>query len=107
MTLTIQQRIIKMIDIQKGMTKSRFCDKNEISKGTFFSMLKKQTNPSLDTIVKILKGNPEICPDWLILGKGGMYKNEKELLLEGIIEEKQIEINYLNKKIKILEGKKR
>lgn len=71
-----KERILQFIDY-KGISKNKFYQETGISNGT----LDKSSGLSLETVEKFYDVYPEINPEWLITGRGGMLKNEKNLSL--------------------------
>ena len=60
------------------MTPARFADTLQIGRPVISHILNGRNNPSLDVISRILAEMPHINAEWLISGKGQMYKNESE-----------------------------
>lgn len=58
------------------MNPARFADSLDIGRAVISHILNGRNNPSLDVITRILKHMPNIDPEWLLTGKGSMYKNE-------------------------------
>lgn len=71
-----KERILQFIDY-KGISKNKFYQETGISNGT----LDKSSGLSLETVEKFYDVYPEINPEWLITGRGGMLKSEKSLSL--------------------------
>jgi len=67
---------------EENMTPARFADALEIGRAVISHILNGRNNPSLDIVTRILGKMPEINPEWLLTGKGTMYKNEKVLQVE-------------------------
>jgi len=53
----------------------RFAELVGVQRSSVSHILSGRNNPSLDFIQKILLKMPHISTDWLITGKGSMYKN--------------------------------
>lgn len=108
MDAEIHDRITKLIDIQYNGSKLLFCKKNEIKEGTFYSMFKKQTNPSFDMIQAILSHHRELNPYWLILGEGDMHNppNDELPVLRKKVEDLQKEMDYLKEINELLKLKR-
>lgn len=68
---TISDRIRIVIDFY-NLNNSSFARKIEIRQSTISSMFEKGTNPSIDTLLKIINTFTEINPMWLLLGTGEM-----------------------------------
>lgn len=70
----IKERILYFIEI-KGLTKLDFCEKVGIS---YANMKGKSLESEIggSQIAEILSTFDEISPDWLILGKGDLFRNK-------------------------------
>lgn len=66
------QTLIKALNY----TAAQFADEIGVQKSGISHILSGRNNPSLDFVQKILVHFPEINPEWLIMGKGAMMKNE-------------------------------
>ncbi len=67
-------RIQKIMD-EKQLSISAFADEIGVKRPTMTHTMTGRNNPSLDIISKILERYNEINADWLLFGKGSMYKN--------------------------------
>lgn len=67
---------IRIIYKSFNITLKTFSDRLDMSEGTLKSMFTRGTNPSFDILHKIANAYSEISMDWLITGKGEMYKTE-------------------------------
>ena len=59
-----------------GMTARQFATEIHVQPGTISNMMAGRNNPSLDVMRKILQRYPTLNPEWLILGKGDMWRTE-------------------------------
>ena len=66
-------RIQKFIDAE-GLTAARFADSIGVQRSNVSHILSGRNKPGFDFIEKMLRKYPELNADWLILGKGYMYK---------------------------------
>lgn len=66
---------IRLIMEAEDMTPARFADTLQIGRPVISHILNGRNNPSLDVITRILSEMPYINADWLISGKGTMYKD--------------------------------
>lgn len=67
---------IRIIYKSFNITLKTFSDTLDMSEGTLKSMFTRGTNPSFDILHKIANAYSEISMDWLITGRGEMYKTE-------------------------------
>ena len=67
----IKKNILQFLDY-KGITKYKFYQITGITRG----VLDQNNGMSEENIARILVHFDEISPDWLILGKGNMLRNE-------------------------------
>ena len=66
---------IHLILKTKNISASKFADEIGVQRSGISHILSGRNNPSLDFIQKILKRFPDISSEWIISGKGSMYKN--------------------------------
>ncbi len=69
----MKERLLKFIN-SIGLSSSRFAEEIGIQPSGVSHILSGRNNPSYDFIVKILSKFPDLNPDWLILGKGEMFR---------------------------------
>lgn len=60
----------------EDMNPARFADSLNIGRAVISHILNGRNNPSLDVITRILTEMPNISAEWLISGKGSMYKDK-------------------------------
>lgn len=109
MSTDIHERILQIIDNEYNGVKTDFAKKNDLKKGTVFSMFKKGTNPSFELIASVLNNHREINPYWLILGEGQIadtMPTEKVQNCQQKLLEAKKEIEYLKKINNLLENQK-
>jgi transcriptional regulator with XRE-family HTH domain len=70
----MKDRLLKIIK-NYNLTSSRFADELGVQRSGISHILSGRNQPSYDFIVKLLKRYPEIDPDWLLVGKGRMYRS--------------------------------
>lgn len=70
----MQDRILKILTGNQ-LSATRFADIIGVQKSSISHILSGRNKPSFDFIEKILIKFPDISPEWLILGKGNMYRN--------------------------------
>jgi transcriptional regulator with XRE-family HTH domain len=61
-----------------GMTASRFADEIGVQRSGISHILSGRNQPGYDFMVKTLHKFPEINIEWLLTGKGKMFKTEQE-----------------------------
>ena len=67
------QRILQ----EKQLTSAKLADLIEVQRSSISHILSGRNKPSMDFMEKILTCFPEISGDWLITGKGHMYKDQR------------------------------
>jgi len=70
----MKERIRQIMEAE-SMTPARFADHLDIGRAVISHILNGRNNPSLDVIMRILAKMPKINSDWLLTGKGNMYKD--------------------------------
>ena len=68
---------IKQVMENENLTSAQFADKLQINRAVISHILNGRNNPSLDVVTKILSEMDYISSDWLLSGKGEMYKTEE------------------------------
>ncbi len=71
----MRERIQKLIEAE-GLTSSKFADMIGIQRSSVSHFLNGRNNPSLEVILKILTAFSKLNSDWLLFGKGSMFKEE-------------------------------
>lgn len=72
---SVIERIRKIIKTEK-LSVEAFSKETGVSKYTLDSMFKKGTNPSFENLNKIISRYDQYSIDWLLTGKGEMFKRE-------------------------------
>lgn len=67
---------IQLILKTKNISASKFADEIGVQRSSISHIISGRNNPSLDFIQKIIKRFPDINSDWMIFGKGTMYKEQ-------------------------------
>ena len=65
---------IKLIMDRENLTPARFADRLQINRAVISHILTGRNNPSLDVVTRILSEMDYINPEWLLNGKGTIYK---------------------------------
>lgn len=71
----IKERVVQVIEI-KGIAKEKFFEKIGVTSANFRGNAKK-TPLNSTTIENILSEIPELNPEWLLTGKGSIFKENK------------------------------
>lgn len=115
----MNRRLQQFLEVET-LSPSKLADMLGLQRSGISHILAGRNKPSYDFILKFLKAFPKINPDWLIQGKGKMYrsdeieKNEKSIATEEYqnqlsidFEEnlEQEEIFEENKEVKFVEKK--
>lgn len=61
----------------ESLSPSQFADEISIQRSAVSHLISGRNLPSYDVLVKILERFPDVNPEWLLLGKGEMYKNQR------------------------------
>ncbi len=75
----MKNRIRKLIE-SEGLTSTKFAEIIGTQRSAISHFLSGRNNPGYEVIVSILKKFDKINSDWLLLGKGEMYKKEQTRL---------------------------
>ena len=70
----MKERIIKIMECER-MGQAQFASAIGIQRAAMSHIISGRNNPSLDVMTKILHRYPQINPDWLLLGKGEMLRD--------------------------------
>ena len=70
----MKERIIKIMECER-MGQAQFASAIGIQPAAMSHIISGRNNPSLDVMTKILHRYPQINPDWLLLGKGEMLRD--------------------------------
>jgi transcriptional regulator with XRE-family HTH domain len=72
----MKDRIAKFLKAE-NISSSKFADEIGVQRSSISHIIAGRNNPSLELIQKMLNRFDKINPDWLILGKGEMYRPGK------------------------------
>jgi DNA-binding XRE family transcriptional regulator len=73
----MKDRILAIIQ-EEEMTNAKFAQEIGVQSSSISHITSGRNNPSIDLIVKILNRFPGISAEWLLQGKGKMYKYEND-----------------------------
>ncbi len=82
--MDIKDRIVQIIR-EKGLTSQQFAEIINVQSSTISHIISERNKPSLNIVANIMDNLPEINPDWLISGNGGMYRGITESSLDNDI----------------------
>lgn len=77
----MRERLEKFIRTE-GLTPSRFAEIMGVQPSSISHILGGRNKPSFDFIEKMLLRFPKVNPDWLLLGKGPIYRSTENSLPE-------------------------
>jgi len=83
----MKDRIKKVIDHEQ-LTSSKFADIINVQRSSISHILSGRNNPSLEVVQKILTSFSTLNSEWLLFGRGAMYKKDENLHSD-IIENKE------------------
>ncbi len=69
----MKDRIQKILS-KEGIAPTRFAEIIGVQRSSISHILSGRNKPSFDVIQRMLEKFPKINPDWLLLGKGDMYR---------------------------------
>jgi Helix-turn-helix. len=76
----MQDRLLKLLTT-KQLSATKFAEIIGVQKSSISHIISGRNKPSFDFIEKVLQKYPEVNPEWLILGKGGMYRQSTQATL--------------------------
>lgn len=85
----MKDRILKVME-KEGLTPSRFAEAIGIQRSAMSHIISGRNNPSLDVLMKIISKYDYLSTDWVLLGKGNMYKNDKQSYQPSLFDEPAI-----------------
>ncbi len=71
----MEDRLVALLK-SEGINPTRFAERIGVQRSSMSHILSGRNKPSYDFLVKILENFPSVNPDWLLLGKGYMYKDD-------------------------------
>ena len=69
----MEERLVQLLKAE-GINPTRFAERIGVQRSSMSHILSGRNKPSYDFLVKVLDSFPAVNPDWLIRGKGLMYK---------------------------------
>ncbi len=92
----LEIRILEVFN-QSGLNRLEFSNKLNISNAVLSHLSSGRNKASMDLVVSILQQFPDINPEWLVLGKGEMKRENKELVIQQLKNKLITEINKIKK----------
>ncbi|MFC2137904.1 helix-turn-helix domain-containing protein [Bacteroidota bacterium] len=96
----MKDRLIKFLK-EEGLTSAKLADIIKVQPSSISHILSGRNKPGFDFIAKVLTNFPNINAEWLIIGKGEMYKSDKQSSLfeiqnKEISEDNELKSSSLN-----------
>lgn len=88
--MEVRDRIAKII-ASEGLTASAFADKIGIQRSNVSHILNGRNNPSLELLQKILTSFPKYNTEWLVMGRGEIYRQPVQTSIFDVIGEPEPE----------------
>jgi transcriptional regulator with XRE-family HTH domain len=73
-TRNMKERILKLLDNEK-LSATKFADIIGVQRSSISHIISGRNKPSFDFISKTIEKFPDVNAEWLITGKGNMYKD--------------------------------
>ena len=89
--MEVRDRIAKII-ASEGLTASAFADKIGIQRSNVSHILNGRNNPSLELLQKILTSFPKYNTEWLVMGRGEIYRQPVQTSIFDVIGEPELVI---------------
>ncbi len=99
----MKDRLLKFLQVE-NISPSKFADEIGVQRSSISHILSGRNNPSLELIQKILLRFSYLNAEWLITGKGEMFKPEREPTLFDQIISQNIENKQVTEEIPIKEN---
>jgi len=98
--MTASERLKHLLE-SKNLSVAQFGKKVGVSRDTLNKMFAKNSDPKLHLLQKCLGLYPNLNIEWLIMGKGDMWKitEEKTSLLEQEMQAVKLELKRINERL--------
>jgi transcriptional regulator with XRE-family HTH domain len=73
----MKDRILEFLKTE-NKSSALFAEEISVQASSISHILSGRNNPSLDFVIKMLKKYPSLSTDWLLFGKGDMYRDSKQ-----------------------------
>lgn len=84
----MEERLLKLME-KEGLHSSKFAELIGVQRSSISHILSGRNKPSFDMISSILSKFPKLNPDWLLLGKGSMYRQVVQTSIFDTINEQK------------------
>ena len=84
--MEVSERIKKIMD-SEGLTASAFADSLGIQRSNVSHIMNGRSGPSLELLQKILTAFPKYNTDWLVMGRGEIYRQPVQTSIFDVIGE--------------------
>lgn len=72
----MNKRLVQFLSAE-GLTQAQFADRIGVARASISHILSGRNNPGYDFFLNLAKVFPDLNLDWLLLGKGRMYKQQE------------------------------
>ena len=99
----MKERLLEFLRVE-NKSSAQFAEEIGVQPSGISHILSGRNNPSLDFILKMLEKYQFLSTDWLLFGKGSMYKDSKiqTLFDEDVLSARSQILNMLKKTLKRL-----
>jgi transcriptional regulator with XRE-family HTH domain len=73
--INMEERLVQLLK-SEGINPTRFAERIGVQRSSISHIMSGRNKPSYDFIIRILDSFPNLSPDWLLRGKGLMYKSD-------------------------------
>ncbi|HPL05483.1 MAG TPA: helix-turn-helix transcriptional regulator [Bacteroidales bacterium] len=91
----MRNRISKILQ-EEGMTASKLADEIGVQASSISHIMSGRNNPSIDFVQKLLERFRAINSEWLLLGRGEMYKQSQGNISSNLPSSKPVENNLFS-----------
>lgn len=98
--LSVNQRIKSLIEYYSSLTQRGFADKIGVSQSAVSSLFSSRENrPGLEMLQKIAIAYPELSLDWLLIGRGPMFRSEAIQAVRPELTQFQVQGNTVQEQV--------
>jgi transcriptional regulator with XRE-family HTH domain len=95
----MKERLIKFLKAE-NKTSAQLAEEIDVQPSGISHILSGRNKPSLDFVLKMLEKYPFLSTEWLLFGKGNMYKGESmQKLFEDLKESEESTDNIVNQPV--------